>query len=386
MTILHVISGLPKAAGTSVFAGELASQQAADGHNVTILVKVRATPEQPVSDKVEIISATHHSSLVTHHSFDIVHLHAIWDPWLTKMARHFRKQGAKIVWSPHGMLTLWALKNKWPKKLAGLLAYQYWSLRKADLIHVTADSEVEDVRRLCLLNPIVLAPLGVHIKKNNNSTVRLQHSPSPKSKYIAFVSRVQRKKGLPNLVKAWAKLPAELKVGWKIKIAGPDQDNHLSELYALCASLHIPYTPAPQQKGDNSTVHLHLSPSPQILFLGPVYDEAKDKLYAEAAFSVLPTHSENFGSVVIESLAQGTPVICTKGAPWRDLVDYNCGQWINIGVEPLVNALTEYIQLFNLQPLTFDLLGQRGEALVQEKYTWPAVAKTMEDAYAKLLC
>jgi len=356
--ILHLVSGLEKASGVSVFVGELASQQAADGHDVSILVKSRSPLEHPISPSVRIVTkeelSTVHLRLLP--SPEIVHLHALWDPWLTKTANSFRKQGAKIVWSPHGMLTPWALKNKWPKKVAGLLAYQYWSLHKADLIHVTADSEVEDVRRLWLKNRIVLAPLGVHI----NGRVCAPRAPQ---KYVCFVSRVQRKKGLPNLLNAWAKLPSDLKLGWKVKIAGPDQDNHTAELKTLANELKI---------------------TDEIDFLGPVYDEAKDKLYAEAAFSVLPTHSENFGSVVIESLAQGTPVICTKGAPWKDLVDYKCGWWIDIGVEPLVAALKEAIQQFNLQPSSFNLLGQNGRALVERKYTWESVAQTMENSYINL--
>lgn len=355
MKILHIITGLQKAAGTSVFVGELASQQAADGHAVTILVKSRSPLEHPISPSVSIITKDDPSILDLHlqPTPTIVHLHALWDPWLTKTACHFRKQGAKIVWSPHGMLTPWALKNKWPKKVAGLLLYQYWALHQANLLHATADSEVEDIRRLYLNNEVVLAPLGVHI--NGRAC-----APRAPQKYVCFVSRVQRKKGLPNLLNAWAALSSDLKQGWTIKIAGPDQDNHTAELKSLADELKI---------------------TDEIDFLGPVYDEAKDRLYANAAFSVLPTHSENFGSVVIESLAQGTPVICTKGAPWRDLVKHHCGWWIDIGVEPLVKALATAMTT----PVSeLNLLGQNGRALVERKYTWPSVAKTMEDAYAEI--
>lgn len=112
--------------------------------------------------------------------------------------------------------------------------------------------------------------------------------------------------------------------------------------------------------------------------MGPVYDDDKDALYVHAAFSVLPTHSENFGSVVIESLAQETPVICTKGAPWKDLVDYHCGWWIDIGVEPLAKALMGAI---SMPEDGLRELGRNGRALVEAKYTWLSVAKTLEDAY-----
>ena len=34
---------------------------------------------------------------------------------------------------------------------------------KADMLHVTAESEIEDVRRMGLKNRVVVAPLGVNI-------------------------------------------------------------------------------------------------------------------------------------------------------------------------------------------------------------------------------
>jgi 2-amino-4-hydroxy-6-hydroxymethyldihydropteridine diphosphokinase len=50
-----------------------------------------------------------------------------------------------------------------------------------------------------------------------------------------------------------------------------------------------------------------------------LYGEAKINAYQEADIYVLPTHSENFGMTVAESLAAGTPVITTNGAPWSGL-------------------------------------------------------------------
>lgn len=369
MKILHIIVGLKRAAGTSVFACEIAGEQAAAGHEVAILVKRRWDDEYPVLPSVRILDASQLSALSSQLSPDIVHIHALWDPWLTRMARRFRCAGAKVVWSPHGMLTPWALKYKWWKKLLGMLAYQYWVLRQADLLHATAESEVRDIRRLRLPNPTVVAPLGVSVVSEKGEKRGGQWNLASdrdavrvaRQHYLCFVSRIQRKKGLPNLIRAWASLPADLKCGWRVVIAGPDQDNHLAELRTLCEELGV--------AGD-------------IDFPGPVYGAEKDALFANAAFSVLPTHSENFGSVVIESLAQGTPVICTKGAPWRELVERRCGWWVDVGVEPLADALRAAMSLSDDERAA---LGANGRALVAEKYTWPLIARTLAEAYAAAL-
>ena len=44
-------------------------------------------------------------------------------------------------------------------------------------------------------------------------------------------------------------------------------------------------------------------------FIGSVFGGAKDKAYRNADLFVLPSYAENFGSVVVEALSYGVPVI-----------------------------------------------------------------------------
>ena len=69
------------------------------------------------------------------------------------------------------------------------------------------------------------------------------------------------------------------------------------------------------------------------------------KAYRRADLFVLPTLNENFAMTVAEALAQGTPVISTKGAPWAELVSHGCGWWIDHGTEPLAAAMDEAMSI-----------------------------------------
>ena len=84
-----------------------------------------------------------------------------------------------------------------------------------------------------------------------------------------------------------------------------------------------------------------------VQLVGGVYGGEKWRLFQTSDFFVLPTHSENFGLAIAESLASGTPVITTVGTPWHDLNDTNSGAWIDVGTPPRVDTLKRVISLYD---------------------------------------
>ena len=97
---------------------------------------------------------------------------------------------------------------------------------------------------------------------------------------------------------------------------------------------------------------------------------------------VHPSVSENFGITIAEGLAAGLPVIATKGTPWKELQEWGCGWWIDLGVEPLVAALKEATSLDDGNRRQ---MGENGRRLVEEKYTWDAVVKKILVGYEEVL-
>lgn len=235
-------------------------------------------------------------------------------------------------------------------------------------------------------------------------------------------------------------------VPWQLVIAGPDQAGHKAELVAEAERLGLtvsnePLTvnrgvtrkdakaqssdqvkePQKLNATDGSPLTAYGSTIPDIVFTGPVYGADKDALYRMADLFVLPSYTENFGVVVTDSLSYGVPVITTKGAPWSELLgspkrvnskplivnsepccegddnqlctvydsqltDFTangrCGWWIDIGVEPLSEALREAVSLRDVERRQMGLAGRN---LVENRYTWPKVASEMKTRYERIL-
>ncbi len=274
---------------------------------------------------------------------DLIHIHGMWTPLLAVAALVARKRGIPLIISPHGCLEPWALRYKRRKKLLALKIYQGAVLRSASLYVTTAIQELENVRQLGLRQPVAVIPNGVDIEPSSSRDTHKE------IKTILFLSRVNPKKGLLDLVEAWAKVRRQ---GWRIVIAGEDEEGYRAKVEALI-----------RVKGVQSDFE----------FVGFVEATRKKDCFNSADVFILPTYSENFGIAVAEALASSLPVITTTGAPWQDLIDHRCGWWVEPGVQGVSEAL---IKAMDCDPEELRSMGLRGRKLVIEKYSWDMIGST----------
>jgi glycosyltransferase involved in cell wall biosynthesis len=93
------------------------------------------------------------------------------------------------------------------------------------------------------------------------------------------------------------------------------------------------------------------------------------------------SESENFAVTVVESLVCGTPVICSKNAPWSGLAQNNCGYWIDNSVFELHNVLMDILRMDKEKYLNF---RENGIQWVNSDFNWNKIAEDMLSNYKKL--
>ena len=366
MNILHVVSSIDiSGGGLSKSVSDLALNQAIQGQKVTILTNVSKNPylKESLHPNLKLVFVKEKqfkmvlNRLVVNEKFDLLHGHGIWQMPVHEMAQIAKRTGIPYVIAPHGMLEPWPLNaGKWKKKLA-LALYQRNDLARANCIRATAQMEAENIRKLGFKNPIAVIPNGIDIRD----------FPLPEKKQkqqkltILFLSRIHPKKGIELLIEAWQILDKSLRQSWQVEIAGNGDESYINSLQQLINKSEL---------------------TEEIKIIGSQFGTDKLKTYQQADLFVLPTYSENFGIVVAEAMACGIPVITTKGTPWEELNTFNAGWWIDIGVEPLAEALKQAMQLTNIQR---GLMGQSGRKLVEANYSVESVGNKMSELYEWIL-
>src|SRR5262249_39829970 len=168
---------------------------------------------------------------------------------------------------------------------------------------------------------------------------------------LLFLSRLHKKKGVDILIDA-ADLLRKSGRAFKVIIAGSAADadrEYESKLRGQVKRLNLEDT---------------------VRFVGLVTGAHKLSLYQAAELFVLPTLQENFGLVLIEAMAAGTPVLTTRGTDiWGEII--SCGGNIS---ENTPSALCSAMLKLLTDPLALAQSGQSSRALVMNRFNVDCLA------------
>jgi len=222
---------------------------------------------------------------------------------------------------PHGMLDPW-FRRTYPVKHCKKILYwhliEHRVLRDARAVIFTADEELrlaEGEFRPWSARSVV-APLGVAAPSGDTAVRARQwyerHPALANRKSLLFLGRIDLKKGVDLLLEAYAATySASARAALTspaLVLAGPESDPAFA---AHCRAL--------AQK-------LGLREGVDIFWTGLLAGDWKWAALEAADALVLPSHQENFGYVIAEALAVGTPVLLSKRVNiWRTITDSGAG-------------------------------------------------------------
>jgi glycosyltransferase involved in cell wall biosynthesis len=286
---------------------------------------------------------------------NVVHFHGLWQRGFPALAARARGAGVPVVVSPHGMLEPWAFEHKRWKKLPYFHLVEKRWMSRASCILATAEPEGARLRELFPATRVESVPLGLTgAARPDYEAARKELGWREDETVMLYLSRIHEKKGLDLLLTALAGVAK--RPGTRLVIVGPEEQPAFAQRCRLLAEKHA-------------------MSLPRIDWLGPVWGDERFRFFQGADLFCLPTHSENFGLVVLESLQVGTPVLTTTGTPWGALrppqgfiaeprVDSIAGQLGRFFSSPaLTVAQREGLAESTRALYDWDVLGRRYESL-----------------------
>lgn len=275
--------------------------------------------------------------------FDVAHLHSVFLEPTRVAARAAAAAKVPYAIAPRGMLVRELIDEKSTLvKKTWLRLFERKNFANASAIHFTSKREWDDAKEIGLPLPSpFIVPNGIDLPPLRE-TARDDNA-------ILFLGRVNWKKGIDLLIESLAFLPE-----MHLIVAGNDEERYVPRLRELAERIGV---------------------GARVEFRDPVSGDAKEELLAGVRVLALPSISENFGNVVVEAMAQATPVIVTPGVGVADDVQRAKAGLV---VERNARAVADAVKDVRAE------MGERGRRLAEETFTWPRVAEEMEAQYARL--
>ena len=389
MKILHVIAQMAASSGgTTTVLKSLVLTQSLDGHRVDLCCSDR---DVPIAKKIDpkFLRILHDSGIGTHEFvtfdttvlfsrrmaswlrvnikfYDIVHVHGLHLFPSTCAAYQARRQRVPYIIRPHGSLDPF-LYGKSSRSVLLKRLWEYFfdlpNLHGASAIHYTSEDERERAAFLKLRAPSFVVPNGLEWARFASLPARgafraqLGIGEAP---LVLFLSRINFKKGLDLLVPAFAKVRACYPDA-VLAIVGPDNDGYGVKVRGWVAEHRL---------------------QDAVRFVEHLEGEAVLQAYVDSDVFALPSYTENFGMVVAESLACGTPVVIS------DQVNIH-GEVAAAGAGLVTRCdageVAEALCVLLADAPRRRAMGTAGRALVQRQWTWDVVAGQLTAEYEKVI-
>jgi glycosyltransferase involved in cell wall biosynthesis len=286
---------------------------------------------------------------------EIVHLTGVYSPPTIPtliLSRILRKP---LVWSPRGaILETFEWKNarrQILKRMWNRVCNFFIAPGKVILQVTSQEEQIASLASLPKAQAIIIKN-GVPVLQ---SLPQHEWLPNGNTRLL-FIGRIHPKKGIENLLDAIKLLNDS---SFILKIYGTGEQKYINELKQHASGLGLL----------NSSV----------FFMGHVDGDEKQNAFLNADICVIPSHSENFGIVIAESLAHGVPVIASRQTPWQKMEEKDCGLWVKNDLASLVQAIQK------IRSMDIEEMGENGWLWMKDEFGWEKIAQKTYTTYQEIL-
>jgi len=284
--------------------------------------------------------------------YDVVHIHAWWNLVSMLSCLIAVVRNVKVVVSPRGTLSNYSFNNK-NNGIKGLIhTFLTKPLLKRCDIHTTSDNEYSAVKNIIRAKHFFNIPNFIRLNVNK------QYAVVPPAGHIKliFLSRIEEKKGLDILFDALK----DVQIPYKLTIAGDGNSDYIKSLKAIAV---------------NNNIDTHID------WIGFQSDNKFDLLHAHDLL-VLPSHDENFGNVVIESLSVGTAVLISEQVGLADYVATNNLGWI---CQTNASSVSAAIGTINSRFDELQRIRKEATAIILEDFNYNNLAIKYMNMYNQII-
>jgi L-malate glycosyltransferase len=239
--------------------------------------------------KLPIVSAWKLAKYIDEKAIDILHFHWTKDIVTVVLAKVLSKQKPKIIQSRHMRMT--RFKDDF---------YHKWLYKNIDIMHAVTKEVQKQLEKFIpqdILPKVTTIYPGVK-PKSDLDILNLQEEYKNSNTFsVVIVGRIEEAKGQAVTIEAIAKLKG---LNIRLFIVGaPMEDSYLEKLQSRVYELSV---------------------EDKVVFTG--FTKEVDKYMQLCDISIMATENETFGLVVIESMANKTPVIAKNmGGPLEIIED-----------------------------------------------------------------
>ena len=272
--------------------------------------------------------------------------------------------GRGYLFSANGYLDPWALSNSGLKKNIAMRLGFRSVLENASCIQVNSSLELDSVRLLGLKNPTCMISNGVNLPDLDQNQDAPWICESSERKVLLYIGRIDKKKGVDLLLKAWELIVKSRKnKDWHLVIVGFKNDNSKQE------ELLKSFIKENGLKND-------------VTCLEGQYGKNMEACYRNCDAFILPSFSEGASIAVLNAWAFSKPVLVTDECGFPDAAINGCA----LKIEPTISSIKlGIVSCIEMNQDERKSMGKKGLNLVTKKYSWTVVAKEISKVYRWIL-